>query len=70
MVVGEKWWEILVGWEGKFGARWEGNFHQFLEVWRHKKSGFFVKFVEIMVKIIPSSSTKHRYCKFSIFASW
>ena len=48
MVVGEKWWEIFVGWEGKFGARreilvgWEGNFHQFLEVLR-QKNRFFCK---------------------------
>ena len=46
MVVGEKWWEIFVGCEGKFGARreiLEGNFHQFLEVLRQKKLGFFCK---------------------------
>ena len=45
---------------------WEENLGLGVE----KNRVFFVNFVEIMVKIIPSSSRKRRYCKFGIFASW
>ena len=71
-LVGEGWWvphgsgREVVGDFGGVGGKFSPVFRGF----EAQKNRFFVHFVEIMVKIILSSSRKHPYCKFSIFASW
>jgi hypothetical protein len=63
------------------GEGLEGNFGRGREIlgeWRkillgfeaENFRGFFVNFIQIMVKIISNSSRKHRYSKFNIFTSW
>ena len=52
-----------MGWEGKFSLVFWGLEADFFFF-------FFINIVEIMVKIIPNSSRRHRYSNLYIFSSW